>query len=224
MNKVETNSKLKTHQHWKHLRKINVRQFIFLQCSTPLWLYDDNAFAVIIISQTQTMNFIIFPSIYDGSKPWAASRRDDVECLNIRWLTRSLGRPHAPPPPPAPPYLLQLQLLERTGPSCRDGVSLSLCVEMKPSRIKCEIAGNSQRRAASNWTLETGRGNSFMEHGAGSMEQLQQHLQQQLMAPNLVVAVSVAVAGTCLVARLLFHWIEQYPRKYLLRAACAVCV
>lgn len=27
-------------------------------------LYDDNAFAVIIISQTQTVNFIIFPSIY----------------------------------------------------------------------------------------------------------------------------------------------------------------
>lgn len=30
-------------------------------------LYDDNAFAVIIISQTQTMNFIIFPSIYTAT-------------------------------------------------------------------------------------------------------------------------------------------------------------
>jgi len=41
-------------------------------------IYDDNAFAVIIISQTQTMNFIIFPSIRSNSR------------LELRWSVRKL--------------------------------------------------------------------------------------------------------------------------------------
>lgn len=69
----------------RNLTNSSVFTSAFLQCSPPLRLYDDNAFAVIIISQTQTMNFIIFPSIYDS----VPSRV--VECLNIRWLTCSLA-------------------------------------------------------------------------------------------------------------------------------------
>lgn len=81
------------------------------------------------------MNFIIFPSIYDGSKPWAVSRRDDVECLNIRWLTRSLGRPHAPQPrPPAP--------CSYSSCSCWSGLDRHVMVLSLSRSLSLSVRGN----------------------------------------------------------------------------------
>lgn len=78
--------------------KANLVRFPPLFVGPLCGFYDDNAFAVIIISQTQTMNFIIFPSIHNG-------RTFVGSFVKLSKLQNSASKafkhplfPHAPPP------------------------------------------------------------------------------------------------------------------------------